>query len=69
MVGESFFQYDTEKTYKMLNGLAYFPLVDETGILTRLDKIEKSLNDLNLIHHVKEQPLFELKLIGNLLLR
>ena len=70
MVGEPFFTFDAEQAYKILNGLAYFSLVDEAGILTRLDKIERSLNDINLSNHAKEQPLFELKkMIGNLLLR
>ena len=30
---------DTEKAYKVLNGLAQFPQEDRTGVLTRLDKI------------------------------
>ena len=40
MVGETFYKHDTEKAYKVLNGLAQFPQEDRTGVLTRLDKIE-----------------------------
>ena len=51
--------------------------MDEAGVLTRLAKIERSLNDINLGNHAKEQPLVELKndwepnlkMIGNLFLR
>ena len=35
--------------------------MDEAGVLTRLDKIERSLNGINLGNHAKEQPLVELK--------
>ena len=61
MVGEPFFTFDTEQAYKILNGLAYFFLVDEAGVLSRLDNIERPLNDINLSNHAKEQPLVELK--------
>ena len=61
MVGEPFFTFDAEQAYKILNGLSYFSLLDEAGVLTRLDKIERSLNDINLSNHAKEQPLVELK--------
>ena len=61
MVGEPFSTFDTEQAYKILNGLSYFSLVDEAGVLTRLDKIERSLNNLDLGNHAKEQPLVELK--------
>ena len=43
MVREPFFTFDVEQAYKMLNGLAYFSQVDETRVLTRLDKIEDHL--------------------------
>jgi hypothetical protein len=61
MVGETFYEHDTEKAYKILNGLAQFPQEDKTGVLTRLDKIEESLKDLTLDHHIKEPPHVELK--------
>ena len=61
MVVEPFFTFDSEQAYKFLNGLSYFSLVDEAGVLTRHDKIERSLNDINLSNHAKEQPLVELK--------
>ena len=61
MVGETFSEIDSMKAHNILSGLAIFPLVDETGIYTKLDKIEKSIDDLTLSHNLKEQPLVELK--------
>ena len=61
MVGETFYKHDTEKAYKVLNGLAQFPQEDRTGVLTRLDKIEESLKGLTLDHHSKEPLHVELK--------
>ena len=39
MVGETFSDYDAVKTYKILNGLLIFPMIDETGVFSKLDKI------------------------------
>ena len=61
MVVEPFFTFGVEQAYNILNGLAYFSLVDEAGVLTRLEKIERSLNNLDLGNQAKEQPLVELK--------
>ena len=61
MVGETFSEIDSMKAHNILSGLAIFPLVDETGIFSKLDKIEKSIDDLTLSHNLKEQPLVELK--------
>ena len=61
MVGETFSEYDAAKAYKILNGLSIFPMIDESGMITKLEKIEKALDELTLSHNLKEQPLVELK--------
>ena len=61
MVGETFSEIDSMKAHNILSGLSIFPMVDETGRFAKLDKIEKSIDDLTLSHNLKEQPLVELK--------
>ena len=61
MVGETFSEYDAAKAYKILNGLSIFPMIDESGMITKLENIEKTLDELTLSHNLKEQPLVELK--------
>ena len=47
MVGETFSEYDAIKAFRIVNGLAIFPMMDKTDkVIERLDKMEKTLNDL-----------------------
>ena len=47
MVGETFSKYDAIKAFRIVNGLAIFPMIDKTDkVIEKLDKMEKTLNDL-----------------------
>ena len=47
MVGETFSEYDAIKAFRIVNGLAIFPMMDKTDkVIEKLDKMEKTLNDL-----------------------
>ena len=47
MVGETFSEYDAIKAFRIVNGLAIFPMMDKTDkVIEKLDKTEKTLNDL-----------------------
>ena len=48
VVGETFSEYDAAKAYKILNGLSIFPVIDESGMITKLENIEKTLDELTL---------------------
>ena len=66
MVGEIFSKYDAIKDFRIINGLAIFPMTDKTDkVIEKLDKMEKTLNDLAISKNEStyeiNQPLAEIK--------